>query len=91
MITITTGVMFSRTVPAVEGREWYLPVADAAVGAWVHVDGDFTCIREGARRRIREDDAGLFINCHEGQHYLDGQISDCGEFYVGMRLIEVRS
>lgn len=82
----TTGL--SRTVPTIEGREWYLPVASALAGVTVQVDGDFTCIRSRQRRLICEDEAGLFIKCREGQHYLDGQISDCGEFYIGMRIVQ---
>ena len=72
-----------------QGRR-YLTFKQAKPGTLVQVDGDFTCIRKGARRTIKQDTTvpkwqRLWIHCDCGRHYLDGQADfDKGQFYVGI-------
>lgn len=40
----------------------------------VQVDAGFTCIPKNATRTVRQDNHGLFIDCSDGNHYLDGQL-----------------
>lgn len=62
---------------------------ESEVKAWTVLiaDGGFTCIRNDAVLTVREDVAGLFVDCEdEGhKHYLDGQLDD-GDVYIGFRL-----
>jgi hypothetical protein len=46
-------------------------------------DGGFTCIVRGAVLIVEEDEDGLWVSCSEGRHYLDGQLTENGE-YVGL-------
>lgn len=71
----------------------YLPaIRRISEGTIVQVDEAFTCIDEGAKRKVCRDRsthgvlkgvpmnsrARLFIHCAEGQHFLDGSEAEAG-------------
>jgi hypothetical protein len=66
-----------------QGRE-YLTVEEAEEGIDVEVDGDFTCMTKGEQRTLRLSKGELGFDCHDGFHNLEGQLSDNGEFYLGV-------
>ena len=67
-----------------QGRE-YLTTNQAKAGIEIEVDGDFTCIKKGEKRIINSSHEGvLSFECSEGHHDLDGQLSDDGNYYVGL-------
>ena len=39
-------------------------------------DDGFTCLKHGEKSIVRQDNKGLYINCEEGKHYLEGQIDE---------------
>jgi hypothetical protein len=59
---------------------------DVREGDWLEADGDFDCLVRGALRVVKKSEHGLYIECGEGRHYLDGQL--CGtpnrEYYLGL-------
>lgn len=62
-------------------------ISEAKAGAYVVADGGFTCIPEGAILEIKQDNEGLYVNCEEGKHYLDGQYSyDGTERLIGFEI-----
>lgn len=48
---------------------------DLKVGDTVLTDDGFTCMKEG-HHTVRGDGNGLFLECDEGKHYLEGQEDD---------------
>lgn len=50
-------------------------------GDIVRVDYGFTCMSDG-EKVVKQDETGLFLNCLDGKHYLDGQLEN-GE-YIGI-------
>jgi hypothetical protein len=52
------------------------------VGDTLIADGGFTCLADGCRCLVRLDQArsapndGLYVECAEGRHFLDGQWED---------------
>jgi hypothetical protein len=62
----------------------FIKIEDAVAGVKVKTDGGFTCMPKGAVRTIRSDDAGLFIRCGDGKHYLTGQVDDKTGELVGL-------
>ena len=67
--------------------------ADVKVGDVLVPDGGFTCMREGTQRLVREDPHnGLYINCDDGKHFLDGQRDfNTGQTLVGFKRHKRRS
>lgn len=65
------------------GRPW-ATVKQVKKGTIVETDGDFTCIKKGTNREVKENVFGLYIDCKEGGHQLDGQLSEDGTHYVGL-------
>lgn len=50
-------------------------VSRVKAGTVLVADGGFTCIKEGAKKKVRRDKSGgLYVLCKEGRHYLDGQL-----------------
>lgn len=69
---------------SVDGREWAL-IDQAKAGSKLIADGGFRgCIRKGAVLTVQEDEAGLFVPCRDGNHYLVGQENDSGSHFVGL-------
>jgi|EndMetStandDraft_8_1072994.scaffolds.fasta_scaffold93719_3 hypothetical protein len=66
-----------------QGRA-YATVRATCKDCTVEVDGSFTCMRAGERKVVKRDDDGLYIECDEGRHYLVGQESGDGTYYVGL-------
>jgi hypothetical protein len=68
----------------IQGRPW-LTFEAAQAGRIVTFDGDFTCVRKGARRVLHKSPNGLYFRCKCGTHLLDGQVDfGGGRFYVGV-------
>jgi len=66
------------------GKQLYLaPIRTAPKGAELIADGGFTCLADGDVCKVRKDEHGLYVACAEGKHYLDGQLDEDGENYVG--------
>lgn len=62
-------------------------VANTKEGSIIKVDGAFTCMKNGTHKTVKEDDEGnLYVDCSEGKHYLDGQLSEDELYYVGLYL-----
>jgi len=61
----------------------YAKETEVKVGIQVDLDGGFTCV-EACRTTIHKDEHGLYFECSEGKHYLDGQLED-GE-YIGLSI-----
>lgn len=76
-----------------------MPLTDKAGRTWAHsetvkagdkltTDDGFTCIKEGTvvtvlSDQYREGLSGLYVECEEGEHFLDGQLGKDGEL-VGL-------
>ena len=56
-------------------------------GGFTCVKGGFTCVKEGAVVVIQEDKNGLYFECEEGRHYLDGQVGSAASGYTDRELI----
>jgi hypothetical protein len=54
-------------------------LADLKPGDVLRADGGFTCLSDGAVREVMKDDDGLYVQCSEGKHHLDGQEGANGE------------
>lgn len=61
-------------------------VRQVKAGTLVVTDAGFTCVGNGKVKQVFKDEAGLYIQCKDGQHYLDGQLDDTGKHYVGLWL-----
>ena len=61
----------------------YAKLSELYEGASVQVDDGFDCAEAWAIKLVGKDDKGLFFDCNEGKHYLDGQADD-GEHCVGI-------
>lgn len=67
-------------------------VEDVAAGTVLIADDGFTCVAPGTALVVRCDARGLWVECGDGQHYLDGQtfgipgISTGADFYIGLTL-----
>lgn len=68
-----------------QGRE-YAKVSSLKTGDQVTVDGNFTCLKEGAILPVKKNDDGdLYVDCAVAQyHLLDGQLNDTRTHYVGI-------
>lgn len=60
-------------------------ISDITEGDLLVTDGGFTCISKNQTRPVKKDEEGLFINCLNGKHYLNGQTDDQGNL-VGLSL-----
>ena len=70
-----------------DGRP-YATVAGTQVGTMLQADGDFTCLRKGAKREVLELGGELYVDCRDGGHLLAGQLSEDGTHYVGFYTLE---
>lgn len=61
----------------------YARVDDVKAGDVLVTDGGFTCMSENEHKTVKQDNGGLFVDCSEKRHYLDGQIE--GDVYIGLR------
>lgn len=59
-----------------------MKLSDLKAGDTIIADDGFTCMHAGPKR-VQSDDAGLYVKCREGRHYLDGQENEAGEL-VGL-------
>lgn len=41
-------------------------------------DDCFTCIKPASVLSVLSDEHGLYVRCHDGNHYLDGQLREDG-------------
>ena len=70
----------------------YAREGEVREGDILRADGGFTCIPDGAELGVlfHEDPekGGLYVECANGKHFLDGQLDD-GDQYIGFTLIEI--
>jgi hypothetical protein len=64
----------------------FASVHEVKEGSILVADDGFTCLRNGEVLTVQKDEEGLYVPCCDGQHYIDGQISDDGKTYVGLTL-----
>jgi hypothetical protein len=60
----------------------YAKIGETHPGTELVADGDFTCLPNGATRTVKYSSHGLYIDCAEGRHYLEGQIE--ADYYIGL-------
>jgi hypothetical protein len=60
-------------------------IKDVASGDTLRTDDGFTCLEPFEEYEVKEDDNGLYIECSEGHHYLDGQIHR--NVYIGLQKV----
>lgn len=60
-----------------------MKLRDLKAGDTVFADDGFPCLRSG-HHIVQQDDAGLFITCDNGHHYLSGQEDAVGGDLVGL-------
>lgn len=70
-------------------------IDEVKAGVTLIADGGFTCLKKGQRCLVHNDEAvagqhqwpgsGLYVECQDGQHFLDGQL-DGGDEYIGLTL-----
>lgn len=63
-----------------------IKLQDVKPGDRLVPDAGFSCLRKGEAYAVRsaEDAKGLFINCADGRHYLDGQTNEETGELVGL-------
>lgn len=62
------------TTHSTDGREW-AKLSALKPGDRVVTGGGFSCGMSHATLEVSGDGGGLFVPCHAGRHYLDGQLS----------------
>ena len=62
----------------------YATTASTRAGDFVVTDAGFDCLAANTRHKVEADADGLFVRCADGQHYLEGQLSDDETAYVGL-------
>lgn len=60
-----------------------IALADVQVGDLIVTDGGFGCCPVGPHR-VQRDATGLYFDCDEGHHYIDGQIDNPNDVLVGI-------
>lgn len=68
-----------------QGRK-YARLGQLVAGSRVKVDGDFACIEPWTEQIVERDADGLFIQCEEGHHYLDGCCGHGSDHLLGVYL-----
>ena len=61
----------------------YATKQEVHVGSLLETDVGSPCWRKNRRYKVHWED-GLYIKCRDGHHYLDGQLSDDGNYYIGL-------
>jgi hypothetical protein len=61
----------------------YARLSETKAGDMVVPDDDFGCIRGGAAVEVKAGEHGLYVDCEEGPHYLEGQ-DDGDDHLIGM-------
>lgn len=78
----------------------FAKVSEVKAGTKLKTDGGFTCIGEGAVVTVEDtasDENGhqpgdrLYFSCAKGKHFLNGQLDDEDQHYVGLYLVEQQS
>lgn len=65
----------------------YASVSEVTEGTILVADSGFTCIKSNDQLIVRSGPSGLYVDCEEGKHLLDGQIikdGHCEPYYVGL-------
>lgn len=60
-----------------------MKLSEVSAGNFLVADGGFTCLAAGQKCEVKTDAAGLYIECADGRHYLDGQT----DFATGKQLV----
>lgn len=63
----------------------YARLSQLKPGDKLEFDDGFTCIPDGATRKVRVGTAdALYVTCRLGRHYLDGQLVSDGDACIGV-------
>ena len=62
----------------------YARLDEVTAGSKVYLDNGFTCVASSEKTEIKKDHEGLYFDCGEGKHYLDGQEADDDIHYSGI-------
>lgn len=62
----------------------YAKISDLDAGSRVDLDAGFPCMKKRKNVLVRADEYGLFFQCKDGRHYLDGQLGDSDGFLTGV-------
>lgn len=52
-----------------------MKITDIKEGDLITLDGGFTCAKAG-QVLVHKDSQGLFFQCDEGHHYIEGQLDE---------------
>lgn len=63
-------------------KQKFAKVSEIKAGDYIKVDGGFTCIKEGSKRKVCTNHKELCFRCSGGWHYLKAQITR--NIYVGI-------
>lgn len=64
-----------------------MKLEDLNEGDIITLDDGFTC-NDADPAEVKKDEYGLYIDCDEGKHYLDGQEDENGEL-IGISLTKI--
>lgn len=53
----------------------WMKYEDLTAGSYVETDSGFTCMSAG-KKLVHKDEAGFYLVCEDGKHYLDGQVEN---------------
>ncbi len=69
-----------------------VPTGKVTVGTKLIGDAGFTCLSVNVVVDTLADETGeLYVQCKDGRHYLEGQLDDAGENYIGFKLADETS
>ncbi len=55
-------------------------------GITLTADDGFTCIKNGSQCKVKDSGDGLYVDCVDGKHYLDGQLDDNLQIFIGFSI-----
>lgn len=61
----------------------YAKADEIEINDILRCDNAFYCLPEWTDHEVHKDENGLYINCEDGQHYLDGHYNEQETHYIG--------
>jgi len=66
-----------------------IQIQNVSPGDVLLTDAGFTCVKPYALVKIKKNKNGLYFECKEGKHYLEGQVVNKAGFMTGLTAIPV--